>query len=176
MESTFHDTESELVIRINAASDAECRRRLQPCLDIPRWYTALADLRPFADDDAIRAAVFSAAAPLTASEIDRALQVHPRIGERPAGDDEHAAHARTEQAGVDVTEADTLRRIRSGNIAYERRFGRVFLVRAAGRDASAILAALDERLTNDPETELRTVEQQLREIAALRVEKAFADA
>ena len=43
--------------------------------------------------------------------------------------------------------------IAAGNAAYEQRFGRVFLIRAAGRSPEQILAELQRRLRNDDETE-----------------------
>jgi 2-oxo-4-hydroxy-4-carboxy-5-ureidoimidazoline decarboxylase len=45
----------------------------------------------------------------------------------------------------------------------------VFLIRAAGRSGPEILAALTERLENDPETEAGVVRDQLAQIAELRL-------
>ncbi|WP_338893249.1 2-oxo-4-hydroxy-4-carboxy-5-ureidoimidazoline decarboxylase [Rhodococcus sovatensis] len=174
----FRNTEFELEgcsDRFNAMSDTDMHRALQLCLDVPRWISAMALARPYLNDDALVSAVFTAADPLTEDEISGALQVHPRIGERPDGDGGHAVQARGEQAGVDITQEDVRRRLRDGNLEYERRFGRVFLIRAAGRDGSEILAALEQRLDNDPGTELRVVERELREIAALRLVRGLAD-
>lgn len=179
MELLFRNTEFELEGcsgRFNATPDMDMHRALQLCLDVPRWIAAIAVARPYPNDDALVSAVFTAADPLTEDEIACALQVHPRIGERPDGDDGHAEQARGEQSGVDITQTHVRRRLRDGNLEYERRFGRVFLIRAAGRDGSEILAALEQRLDNDPATELRIVERELREIAALRLVRGFADA
>ena len=54
--------------------------------------------------------------------------------------------SRAEQAGVDPSDAAVAAALAEGNRAYEQRFGRVFLIRAAGRSATEILAALTERL------------------------------
>jgi 2-oxo-4-hydroxy-4-carboxy-5-ureidoimidazoline decarboxylase len=61
-----------------------------------------------------------------------------------------------------------------GNLAYEDRFDRIFLIRAAGRSSREILDALNARLVNTPEEELAVVAEQLREIAVLRLEKVIA--
>ena len=61
--------------------------------------------------------------------------------------------------------ADTAARLLDGNIAYERRFGHVFLIRAAGRDGEEILAELERRLRNDDETERAETVDNLRQIA-----------
>ena len=75
---------------------------VKPALDIPRWYDAIVDGRPYASIEAVTEAAMQVAAPLTEAELDRALGHHPRIGERAAGDSAEAAHARSEQAGVDA--------------------------------------------------------------------------
>jgi 2-oxo-4-hydroxy-4-carboxy-5-ureidoimidazoline decarboxylase len=54
-------------------------------------------------------------------------------------------------------------------VAYERRFGHVFLIYASGRSARAVLAALRERLGNDEETERHVVREELRKIVNLRL-------
>ncbi|KQU49290.1 OHCU decarboxylase [Rhodococcus sp. Leaf278] len=173
MESTFRNAESQTrrldaATELNNAPEADAARILSLCLDVPRWVDEVLRHRPFVDDRALRHAITHAASPLTADEVHRALAVHPRIGERPEGDDAGARHASTEQAGVDVSDESVEHRLRAGNLAYERCFGQVFLIRAAGRDADAVLKALDSRLGNDPQTEAAVVEHELREIAAVR--------
>ncbi len=59
----------------------------------------------------------------------------------------------------------------AGNRAYEERFDRVFLIRAAGRDSSEILSELERRLGNDDVTERAETLTQLRQIALLRLEQ-----
>ena len=172
MESTFRITELGEVgaaQRLNAAAEPDVRRMLAAALDVPRWIEHMVGHLPYEDDEELRRAVFAAAAPLTTDEIDRALDVHPRIGERPEGDDDHARSARAEQAGLDMSATDVRRRLRDGNIAYERRFDRVFLVRAAGRSIDDIVDMLERRLGNEPDVEERVVERELREIAAVRL-------
>jgi 2-oxo-4-hydroxy-4-carboxy-5-ureidoimidazoline decarboxylase len=62
-------------------------------------------------------------------------------------------------------------RLREANLAYEQRFGRVFLVRAAGRTPLEILTEAERRLGNDPESEQREVVDQLAQITRLRLGK-----
>jgi 2-oxo-4-hydroxy-4-carboxy-5-ureidoimidazoline decarboxylase len=62
-----------------------------------------------------------------------------------------------------------------GNAAYEARFGRVFLIRAAGRSRAEIFGELERRLDNDDATELRETAEQLRDIAVLRLQTVFAN-
>jgi 2-oxo-4-hydroxy-4-carboxy-5-ureidoimidazoline decarboxylase len=160
--------------RFNEADVQEAREMLLACAAVPRWADDVVCGRPYADLDAALTAARTVAQPWTDEEIDAALARHPRIGERPQGRDADAAHSRREQAGVDGVDGETARRLRDGNLAYEERFGHVFLIRAAGRTAPEILSALEERLTHDPATERRIAAEQLREIAVLRLEKELA--
>ncbi|OZC65631.1 OHCU decarboxylase [Rhodococcus sp. 06-470-2] len=179
VESTFRIAESETdaaVVELNAASDADAARRLSLCLDVPRWIEGVLSARPFTDTQALRHAIRRAARPLAAEEVARALAVHPRIGERPDGHDASSEYASAEQSGVDISDASIEQRLRAGNVAYENRFGQVFLIRAAGRDAHAVLDALHGRLGNDSETEAAVVEHELREIAEIRATGGLGDA
>lgn len=168
------ETTDGALARFNAATEGEAREVLRSCLDVPRWVEAMLAARPYATVTAALEAARTVADPLTADEVDQALSRHPRIGERPKGADAEARMSRSEQSGVDASDTEIAERLREGNAAYEARFGRVFLIRAAGRDAGEILASLEQRLGNDDETETRVVASQLREIAVLRLEKILA--
>ncbi|MBA8795488.1 2-oxo-4-hydroxy-4-carboxy-5-ureidoimidazoline decarboxylase [Friedmanniella endophytica] len=155
----------------NAAAPDRAASVLRPCLDVDRWIAEVVAGRPYADTDALTATAAAAADPLSAAEVESALAHHPRIGERAAGESAEAGLSRGEQAGLD-TGGDVPRRLREGNAAYERRFGRVFLIRAAGRSSEEILAELDRRLGNDDETEAAETAEQLRQIALVRLQGA----
>ncbi len=156
----------------NALPEAEARKRLAACLDIPRWIDTVLEGRPYADQAALLKVAEVAAGTMTEEELESALDHHPRIGERGAGghDEEHSSR---EQAGVDPADRDVARRLAAGNLAYEQRFDRVFLIRASGRTGPQILAELDRRLTNDDATERDETVSQLREIALLRLEQVL---
>lgn len=154
----------------NAAGRREAVDFLRPCLDIPRWLDELADGRPYSSLAELLAAANDAADPFTRTEIEAALARHPRIGERAQGDSAEARLSRSEQAGLGAADAAVEDALAEGNQAYERKFGRVFLIRAAGRSRAEILAALTTRLANTPEHEEPIIGRQLREIAVLRLE------
>ncbi|MGX5696653.1 2-oxo-4-hydroxy-4-carboxy-5-ureidoimidazoline decarboxylase [Agromyces soli] len=159
-----------LLEQFNEADRAEAIAVLRPCVDVTRWCEHLADRRPYDSIDALVAEGGSAASPFTAAEVEQALSHHPRIGERAGGDSTEASLSRSEQAGVDPADAEIARALAEGNAAYEAKFGRVFLIRAAGRSAGEILAALTERLGHDDDAEEEAiVAQQLREIALIRL-------
>ncbi|NQD87227.1 2-oxo-4-hydroxy-4-carboxy-5-ureidoimidazoline decarboxylase [Paenarthrobacter sp. CM16] len=153
----------------NSVDRAEAIRILTPCLDISRWVEAIADARPFTTVDDLLGQARKAAQPFNAAEVESAMAHHPRIGERPKAQTTEAAMSRSEQAGVDPGDTAITAALAEGNRAYEEKFGRVFLIRAAGRSAREMLTALQERITHTPEEEDTIVAGQLREIALLRL-------
>ena len=156
----------------NAADRDEAVALVRPCLDIERWVAAVVDGRPYPDLSALIGIAETAADPFTQEEVTAALEHHPRIGERASGASAEASLSRSEQSGVSA-DADVQQKLAAGNRAYEERFGHVFLIRAAGRGTSEILAALEDRLSNDAETERSIMADQLRQIALLRLEGIF---
>lgn len=155
----------------------DLRDALPPALAVRRWADDLLAGAPYPSLDALVEAATTAATPLTEAEVDEALAAHPRIGERPtaAHGEAEARFSRAEQASSDADDAELAARLAAGNRAYEERFGRVLLIRAAGRTRAEILAELERRLRLDDDAELATVAAQLREIMALRLRATFAD-
>ncbi len=157
--------------------DAEgLRAALLAALAIPGWADRVVTGAPYDGVDALVGAAITAATPLTASDIGEALGAHPRIGERRDGEDPQARFSRAEQAASADPDETLAALLAAGNAAYERRFGRVFLIRAADRGRAEIIAELIRRLANDDAEELAEVGEQLRQIMALRLRATFSAA
>jgi OHCU decarboxylase len=60
------------------------------------------------------------------------------------------------------------------NQAYERRFGRIYIVCAAGRSAEEMLADIAMRMKNDPDRERAIAVEEQRKITRLRLETLIA--
>jgi len=148
------------------------RELLTTALHVRRWVDEVAAGCPYDDVDAMLPVADLAARHLTDSEVDEAVAGHPRIGERGTGGG--AALSRSEQASSATEDPALVTAMAEGNAAYEQRFGRIFLIRAAGRTRPEILAELQRRLTSDPATETREAADQLRQIALLRLNTLFA--
>lgn len=157
----------------NALDAAEARSVVSVWAGIPRWVDAVVAGRPYPDLAALEATIDADA--WTPTDLEAALAHHPRIGERPAGSGAEAAASRSEQSSMTDAAADIAERIAAGNRAYEERFGRVFLIRAAGRSPEEMLAALERRLASDPDDEVREALVQLAEIARLRLRGAMTE-
>lgn len=158
----------------NSADPAAAVAVVRVWADIPGWANAVVDARPYASVDALAAYAGALAAQWTPAELDEAVSAHPRIGATVAGDGAEAAASRREQAAMGAATDDVTAAIADGNRRYEERFGRVFLIRAAGRSPEEMLAELERRLGNEPETETAEATAQLAEIAMLRLAETFA--
>ena len=158
--------------RFNRLSDEEAAGELLAVCHSRRWAKEVAAGRPYPDVAALQRAADDVWLGLSPEDWREAFEAHPRIGEAGGAS---AGWSRQEQAGVGGAGQDTQAAIARGNAAYEARFGHVFLISAAGRDADEILAALTERLGNDPATELRVAATEHRRITRLRLEKLMAE-
>jgi 2-oxo-4-hydroxy-4-carboxy-5-ureidoimidazoline decarboxylase len=152
---------------LNAAEPEHAERELLACCAAHRWADELLVRRPYGDLETLRSVSDRVFAELGWPDIEQALAAHPRIGERAAGDRREAAWSRAEQSAATGSTDE----LRAANLAYEERFGRVFLICATGLSAEEILTALRQRLGNDEETERVVVREELRKIVNLRLEK-----
>ena len=142
---------------------------------VPTWVDAIVAARPYASVDALADHAAALAGEWSTADLDAALAHHPRIGQRPAGSGAEAAASRREQSAMTDAAADLTAAIAAGNAAYEERFGRVFLIRAADRSPEEILAQLERRLRGDDDSEASEALGQLAEIAILRLRSSVAE-
>jgi 2-oxo-4-hydroxy-4-carboxy-5-ureidoimidazoline decarboxylase len=159
---------------LDAANADDVRALLLTLTASPAWAGAVVAGRPYGDlatlldhSDALMGA-------LSEGEVDAALSGHPRIGERAqALDADSAARSAREQAGMADADERLKEAMASANAAYEARFGRIYLVSAAGRSAEELLSLVEQRLANDPDTELDVVRGELARITRLRLADTF---
>jgi 2-oxo-4-hydroxy-4-carboxy-5-ureidoimidazoline decarboxylase len=152
------------VAAFNAWPAPEARAALLGCCRAERWAEQVAEGRPYSSLGALQA---RAAQVLTDEDVTEALAGHPRIGQAPAAG--HSSWSRSEQSGVADADQAVRAELAAGNQAYEARFGHIYLVCAAGRSAAELLAILQARLANDPETERQVMRGELIKINDLRL-------
>jgi 2-oxo-4-hydroxy-4-carboxy-5-ureidoimidazoline decarboxylase len=159
----------------NTVDAAEAAALVRVWADIPSFIDGIVASRPYTSVDEVAARASQLAAAWDETDLDAALAHHPRIGEKPTASGAEGDASRREQASMASAGDDVTARIAAGNAEYERRFGRVFLIRAAGRAPEEMLAELERRLANDPSVEWREAAAQLGEIALLRLRGAVTD-
>lgn len=153
----------------------EGRERLTAALAVPRWVDELADGGPYASTAELVAAGRRAAAVLSDRELDEAVAHHPRIGQRAEGDGTSSLLSASEQDALGRNDEGVDAAIARGNEVYEQRFGRVFLIRAAGRSRQEVLDELQRRLKLDEAAEAAEAKEQLRQIGVLRIGTLFEE-
>jgi 2-oxo-4-hydroxy-4-carboxy-5-ureidoimidazoline decarboxylase len=169
------DVTPSTVDEFNRAPASVFAERLHACNASQAWVDAMLAARPYRDVDSLLSMAEKTARSLDWADVQEALNTHPRIGENASGNSVESAWSREEQGAVSDSDAATHDALRAGNIAYEQRFGHVFLIRAAGRSAEEMLAELRRRLESDETTERAEVTEQLAQITRLRLERLLAE-
>ncbi len=161
------------VAALDRLSPAAAEALLRPACGSAEWVAAMVAARPFGTLAAVLAHSDAVLTELEWPGVLSALAAHPRIGDRAAGPTLEATWSRQEQAGAASAVGDVRAALHAGNIAYEERFGHVFLIRASGRTAAEMLAALTERLDHDEATEHDVIRRELAAIVRGRLEKTL---
>ncbi|MCU4358174.1 2-oxo-4-hydroxy-4-carboxy-5-ureidoimidazoline decarboxylase [Acinetobacter ursingii] len=159
----------------NYAATHQITPLLSACVHIPSWIDGLSQQRPYASTQALLDAATQQSQNWTWTEIETALATHPRIGEKKAKaelTEREAQFSDREQSGV-KQDAQTQQALFEGNVAYEQKFGFIFLIKAAGLSSEQILSSLQQRLQHDLETEKKIVHEQLAAIALLRLSQGI---
>lgn len=130
-----------------------------------RWGSLMAGGAPYGSRADLLAASERAFDELARDDWLEAFAAHSEIGMPRAGDLTGAG----EQAALAGARPAVLAELAATGAEYRRRFGYVFLIRARGRSADQVLAAMRARLDNPREQEFATACAQQREITALRL-------
>jgi allantoicase len=158
------------VATLNGFAPAEAHQALLGCCASEKWASAMERGRPYGTLEAVLDHADAAFDALCREDWLQAFAAHARIGAPRAEDGRGAG----EQAGAASASVEERAALQAGNERYEAKFGHVFLIRARGRDAGQMLAALRERLGNAPARELEIAAGQQREITRLRLRALLA--
>ncbi len=148
------------------------------CCGSARWARAMTAARPFRMTAALLARAESEWSKASREDILEAFSHHPRIGDREslrARFPATHAWAAAEQSGAASADEKVLADLAEGNRVYEARFGHLFIVCASGKTAVEMLALLQARLGNEPETELRIAAGEQAKITRLRLERLLQE-
>ena len=124
---------------------------------------------PFASDDEVYAALEAALYEAPRERQLALIRAHPDL----AGRVKMTPDSQREQsgAGLDRLTPDEYEAFMRANTAYRERFGMPFVICVGEHDKASILAAAQERVANDPETEVETALREVAKIARLRLER-----
>jgi len=166
------------ISELNALPAAAAADLFISCCGSSRWVKEMVDRRPFGSIEEVLMAADQAWASTRESDWREAFAHHPRIGEKSSVATQSAlasTWSAGEQAGMSASTSVMRTELAKINDEYEERFGHVYIVCATSKSADELLAVAKERMTNDPETELKAAAEEQRKITRLRLRKLFGD-
>ncbi|WP_089107145.1 2-oxo-4-hydroxy-4-carboxy-5-ureidoimidazoline decarboxylase [Streptomyces hyaluromycini] len=151
--------------RFNELEERAALAALHEACASTAWARRLLAARPYATPEALYTASDAAMAELSTADLAQAMAGHPPIG-RPKPGDPTSAREQSGMAGAgDGLKAEMLEL----NLAYQERFGHVFLICATGRSGEEMRDAVKERIGNPPEQEREIVRTELGKINRIRL-------
>jgi OHCU decarboxylase len=126
---------------------------------------------PFADDEALLAAMVAAVERAPHERRLALIRAHPDLAGRAAIAGELTADSAREQAaaGLDRLTPEEYATFTRTNAAYRERHGFPFVICAREHDKASILAAAGERLEHDTAAEMAVALAEIAKIARLRL-------
>ena len=161
----------------NALPPQEAAREILPCCGSEVWATRIASQRPVQDERSLLTLADEMWASLEEADWLEAFRSHPRIGDshtEKTVTPQSSAWSAQEQERAATADEVLMAALKRGNLAYEKKFDRIFIVCAAGKSAGEILEILRRRLDNEEATELRLAAEEQRKIMQLRLKKWLA--
>ncbi|MFJ7076821.1 2-oxo-4-hydroxy-4-carboxy-5-ureidoimidazoline decarboxylase [Streptomyces sp. NPDC098781] len=151
--------------RFNALEEHAAHAALHEACASTAWVKRLLAGRPHTSVEALYTASDAAMAELTAEDLAEAMAGHPPIGRPKPGDPTSAREQRGMAGASEELKAEMLEL----NLAYQDRFGHVFLICATGRTGEQMRDALEQRIGNSPEQEREIVRTELGKINRIRL-------
>lgn len=150
---------------LNTAEADDVRAALHEVCASSAWRDKVLAQRPYADVAALFHASDAAMAELGAADLAEAMSGHPPIGRPKPGDPASAREQRGMAGASEELKAEMLEL----NLAYQERFGHVFLICATGLTGEQMRDAVRARTGNTREREREAVRSELLKINRIRL-------
>jgi 2-oxo-4-hydroxy-4-carboxy-5-ureidoimidazoline decarboxylase len=151
--------------RFNVLEERAALAALHEACASTEWARRLSAARPYATVEDLYAASDAAMAELATADLEEAMAGHPPIGRPKPGDPTSAR----EQAGMAGAAEELKAEMLELNLAYQEKFGHVFLICATGRTGEQMRDAVKERIGNSPDQEREIVRTELGKINRIRL-------
>lgn len=157
--------------RFNTLADDEATTALHEVCAGTAWGREILSRRPYATVEALLRASDAATAALTTEELADAMAGHPPIGRPKPGDPTSSREQRGMAGATEELKAEMLEL----NLAYQERFGHVFLICATGATGEQMRDAVKSRIGNSPEQERGIVRTELGKINRIRLTRLVTE-
>ena len=165
---------------LNKLDKSEAGRLLATCCGSSNWLTHLLKAFPFTtEEDLIHRAEKAWYEQCTETDWLEAFTHHPKIGDVKSLAEKFASTqhlAGNEQSSVNTASQQVIEALANANLAYEQKFGFIFIVCATGKSANEMLRLLTDRLLNTREEELQIAMGEQHKITQLRFKKLMEEA
>ncbi|GAA2693298.1 2-oxo-4-hydroxy-4-carboxy-5-ureidoimidazoline decarboxylase [Streptomyces lunalinharesii] len=151
--------------RFNTADASEAQAALHEVCASRAWGSKILAQRPYATTDALFTASDAAMTELSADDLAEAMAGHPPIGRPKPGD----PTSNREQSGMSGASDELKSEMLELNLAYQEKFGHVFLICASGRTGEQMRDAVRDRIDHAPEQEREIVRSELGKINRIRL-------
>ncbi|MCX4716873.1 2-oxo-4-hydroxy-4-carboxy-5-ureidoimidazoline decarboxylase [Streptomyces virginiae] len=151
--------------RFNTLDDSAATAELHEVCASSAWGSKMLAQRPFATAESLFAANEAAMAELTAEDLGEAMGGHAPIGRPKPGDPTSAR----EQRGMAGASEELKSELLELNLAYQDKFGHVFLICATGATGEFMRDAVKVRIDNSPEQEREIARGELVKINKIRL-------
>ncbi len=160
--------------KLNECSRLEAAEIFSKCCGADNWINDMINARPFKTHQGIIETGEKIWRSLNETDWLEAFDHHPKIGDINSLREKFSStkqFAQREQSGVNHASTEILEELAKLNNEYEKRFGYIFIVCATGKTADEMLSIIRNRITNDPETEIKIAMEEQNKITKLRLEK-----
>eukprot|EP01041_Mallomonas_annulata_P001017 gene1017-1993_t len=156
---------------LNSSSKDILKCHFTKCCGSALWVNRMLEAKPFLSIEDILNKADIIWWSLSEMDWNEAFAAHPRIGDRDALRKKFSQSSweGDEQKGANNATEKVLEDLERGNIAYEKKFGYIFLICATGKSAEEMLTNLQERLNNDVALEIRIAAEEQSKIIKLRI-------
>ena len=163
---------------INALNKAEFVKAFGGLFEHSPWIAErAAEARPFADRDALLAAMSDVLMHADADDQLGLIRAHPELAAKSRRAAELTEFSGREQggAGLDTCTPEEAAALADLNARYREKHGCPCIIAVKGLDKETILARLSERLARDPDEEFQENLRQILRIARFRLADLIAE-
>ncbi len=162
---------------INQLPENEAIDLFRQCCGVESWAAALVATRPFSSAEALEKRAEEIWFDLGEQEWLKTFDYHAKIGDveslkKKLGSRDWSSN---EQSGIEGAGQQVIAELAEGNIAYEKKFGFIFLIFATGKSAADMLAILKQRINNERPQEIENVATEQNKITLLRIRQLFTE-
>jgi 2-oxo-4-hydroxy-4-carboxy-5-ureidoimidazoline decarboxylase len=162
---------------LNSLTPSEAATELAKCCGSKSWVEKMVKAMPFESEEALMRQAQNAWFACSRADWLEAFSEHPRLGDLNELEKKFTSTKEwsgQEQGAVTSATREVLEKFASLNKDYEKRYGYIFILLAAGKSAEEMLEVLKLRLKNNPYDEIKIATSEQNKITRSRLKKLLS--